>query len=195
VIFKKKLQKVLSEPRSQHSRNSCTALVRQKEYARRPPQVVTMQSKQIERVICVQRVLRLRPSSGKSLPSPLSVQAPWVCRHSGSSPRKFTSSAHHYECQQQYSRGSFSSRARTAWRGTKIEWYPIPVGLGIGFLGFGQLYRVRQREKAREAGEEDERALPAPGDNGEGGKPKKGRKIRPSGPWYASSDRVMRMWS
>jgi len=147
-----------------------------------------MQSKQVESVVCMQRVLRLRRCNGKSLPSPLSVQAPWMCRHSISSPRKFTSSTRHQRYEQHYSRGSFGSRLRAAWRQTKIEWYPIPVGLGIGFLGCAQLYRVRQREKVREAEEESGRALSAPGDNGEGGKPKKRRRIRPSGPWYANSD-------
>lgn len=150
-----------------------------------------MASTQIARVICTPRVLRLRCPSGKVLPSPLPVYPGWICRHSVSSPRSFTSSAGRQEYQQQYGRGSFGSRLRTAWRNTKIEWYPIPVGLGIGFLGFAQLYRVRQREKAREAEEENERALSAPGDSGEGGKPKKRRKIRPSGPWYANSDRLI----
>lgn len=159
-----------------------------KTYARRCAQVAIMQLNQIERVVCCQKALRLRPPRSKSLPSSLSIQAPWMCRHSILSPRNFTSSTHHNDYHRQYGRGSFGSRLRTAWRGTKIEWYPIPVGLGIGFLGLAQLYRVRQRDNVRQAEEENERTLSAPGDNGEGSKPKKRRRIRPSGPWYADSD-------
>ncbi|KIW90118.1 phosphatidylserine decarboxylase [Cladophialophora bantiana CBS 173.52] len=47
---------------------------------------------------------------------------------------------------------SFSSRLGKAWRSTRIEWKPIPVGLGIAFLGLFQFIRIRQREAAaREA--------------------------------------------
>lgn len=82
-----------------------------------------------------------------------------------------------------------------AWRNTRIEWYPIPVGLGIGFLGFAQLYRVRQRESAREAEEEKNHTKTAGendalGEDGEGGKPKKRKRIRPSGPWYANLNNI-----
>ena len=146
-----------------------------------------MASTQIERAICHQNVFRLRCSRGSHLLSPLPFYPPSICRHSISSPRRFTSSARRHEYQQQYGKASFGSRLRSAWRNTKIEWYPIPVGLGIGFLGFAQLYRVRQREKTRGAEEENERTLSAPGDGGERGKPKKRRKIRPSGPWYATN--------
>ena len=147
-----------------------------------------MASTEIERLLmCTRRVARLRCSGGSSLQSPLPVYPSWICRRSISSPRRFTSSARRHEYQQQSGRGSFGSRLRTAWQDTKIEWYPIPVGLGIGFLGFAQLYKVRQREKLKEAEEENGRALSAPGDSGEGGKPKKRGKIRPSGPWYADS--------
>ncbi|KAH0543253.1 hypothetical protein FGG08_002417 [Glutinoglossum americanum] len=92
--------------------------------------------------------------------------------------RNFSSSARRYEQgQKQRHRESFWKRLRFALRNTRIEWYPIPVGLGIGFLGFAQLYRVRQR-KARE---EEERRLDR---YGEDGRPTKRQKIRPSGPWH-----------
>lgn len=74
------------------------------------------------------------------------------------------------------SKSTFGSRLRYALRSTKIEWYPIPVGVGIGLLGLLQYYRIRRSEKRRlekqALGEawENERPLPA-------------RRVRPSGPW------------
>jgi phosphatidylserine decarboxylase len=62
-------------------------------------------------------------------------------------------------------------------RNTKIQWYRIPVGLGIGFLGLVQFYKVSSREKERlenEDGQEGSRA------------PKKRARIRPDGPWYVT---------
>jgi hypothetical protein len=50
------------------------------------------------------------------------------------------------------------------------------VGLGIGFLGFAQLYRVRRR-KARE--EEEWGFDRYEADD----RPTRRQKIRPSGPW------------
>src|SRR3954471_21759202 len=38
----------------------------------------------------------------------------------------------------------------------KIEWYPIPVGLGVGFLGLVQFYKVYTREKEQESDEDGE---------------------------------------
>ncbi|KAI9814247.1 MAG: phosphatidylserine decarboxylase 1 [Pycnora praestabilis] len=104
--------------------------------------------------------------------------------------RTLTSTARRQEQQQQQQRNqrdSFGSRLRHALSNTKIRWYPIPVGLGIGFLGFAQLYRIRQREKRRENEDHSERARgEGSGGNGgedEGGRPKKRKRIRPSGPW------------
>jgi hypothetical protein len=57
----------------------------------------------------------------------------------------------------------------------KIEWYPIPIGLGIGFLGLVQFYKVYSREQEKESGESGE----------PGQRPKKRPRIRPEGPWYA----------
>ncbi|KAI9732838.1 MAG: phosphatidylserine decarboxylase 1 [Cirrosporium novae-zelandiae] len=75
---------------------------------------------------------------------------------------------------------TFNSRLRTALRKTKIEWYPIPIGLGIGFLGFVQLYHSWYREKARE---EEQRQNGADGRGDEEPRPQKRKRIRPSGPW------------
>lgn len=56
---------------------------------------------------------------------------------------------------------------------TKLEWYPIPIGLGIGFLGLVQFYKVYTREEKEAAAEDGE----------PGQRPKKRPKIRPEGPW------------
>jgi phosphatidylserine decarboxylase len=59
-------------------------------------------------------------------------------------------------------------------RNTKIQWYQIPVGLGIGFLGLVQFYKVSSRERERlemEDGQDGTRT------------PKKRARIRPDGPW------------
>lgn len=74
---------------------------------------------------------------------------------------------------------SFGSRLRKALRETKIQWYQIPVGLGIGFLGLLQFYKVSEREKARIAEEAQ--------DGEKQTRPKKRERIRPTGPWYCFS--------
>jgi hypothetical protein len=106
-------------------------------------------------------------------------------RYQNPGQRGFSSS--HRSRQRDGSDEPFGSRLRRALRGTKITWYPIPVGLGIGFLGLGQLYKVREREKLAKA--EDDAYLRSVGsENGGGqdgeGRPKRRERIRPSGPWY-----------
>lgn len=72
-------------------------------------------------------------------------------------------------------RPRFSQRLGEALRNTKIQWYQIPVGLGIGFLGLVQFYKVTAREQ------EKQRELEA----GEPGSQPRGRpRVRPDGPWY-----------
>ena len=72
---------------------------------------------------------------------------------------------------------AFGARLGKAWRKTKIEWKPIPVGLGIGFLGFLQFLKVQAREGPTEeaAGFQDETE--------QGKRVPKRERIRPSGPW------------
>ena len=65
---------------------------------------------------------------------------------------------------------AFGTRLGKAWRNTKIEWKPIPIGVGIGFLGFLQFLRVRSRESVKEG----------PSD---GPRPPKRERIRPTGGW------------
>lgn len=72
------------------------------------------------------------------------------------------------------SKERFGSRLGSALKNTKVQWYPIPVGLGVGFLGLVQFYKTQAREKERRAQEEA----------GEPGlRPKKRERIRPEGPW------------
>lgn len=79
--------------------------------------------------------------------------------------------------QQQQQKDGFGSRLRAALKDTKVQWYPIPVGLGIGFLGLVQFYKTQAREKERL---EREASTSEPG-----ARPKKRPRIRPDGPWYA----------
>lgn len=115
-------------------------------------------------------------------------QSQCICRCRN--PRFFSSSARLYRQKPHY-KDSFGSRLRKALNETKIKWYPIPVGLGIGFLGLGQLYRVNEREKARIREEEleDDGVVKIVGSGGEGepgGRPKRRERIRPTGPWFVS---------
>ena len=82
-------------------------------------------------------------------------------------------------------RESFTSRLRTALSNTKIQWRPIPVGVGIGFLGLVQFYRVQRREQQQRQEEDalEDSASDGGGGNGQEGRPRKRKKIRPSGPW------------
>ena len=75
---------------------------------------------------------------------------------------------------------SWTSRLRSA----KVEWKPIPIALGVSFLGAFQLYRINRRQHAEEEWrhradhpEEYEEESDA------AGRPKKRKRIRPSGPW------------
>lgn len=64
---------------------------------------------------------------------------------------------------------SFTKRAAKAWRSTKIAWKPLPIAVGIAFLGAFQLYRIQRRE-----------ASAADADSDLGRVPKRDR-IRPTG--------------
>ena len=55
----------------------------------------------------------------------------------------------------------------------KIQWYPIPVGLGIAVVGLVQFYKVSAREKERQREAE------------EGPAPKARPRVKLEGPWYA----------
>lgn len=115
-------------------------------------------------------------------------QGQCLCRCNSS--RLFSSSTKLYRQQPNY-KDSFGTRLRKALSETKIKWYPIPVGLGIGFIGLAQLYRVTEREKARREEEwDDDGYVRSTGTNGNGsdgeseGRPKRRQRIRPTGPWF-----------
>ncbi|EFX01468.1 phosphatidylserine decarboxylase proenzyme [Grosmannia clavigera kw1407] len=69
-------------------------------------------------------------------------------------------------------RSRFSTRLRNVLRKSKFRWHRIPVGLGIGFLGIVQFYKVSRRNAEKD--ERDQDAGPAPA---------KRPRIRPEGPW------------
>jgi phosphatidylserine decarboxylase len=113
-----------------------------------------------------------------------------ICRCHKS--RLFSSSTKLYRQQPNY-KESFGTRLRKALAETKIKWYPIPVGLGIGFIGLAQLYRVNEREKARREEEwEDDGYVRSTGNGGHGsdeeseGRPRRRPRIKPTGPWFVS---------
>lgn len=115
------------------------------------------------------------------------AQSKCLCRYQN--PRGFSSSAKLYRQRPEY-KGSFGTRLRKALGETKIKWYPIPVGVGVGFLGLLQFNRVNEREKSRRRDEEEEAYLKSTsekgdgeGNNGSEGRPKKRERIRPTGPW------------
>ncbi|KZF24135.1 phosphatidylserine decarboxylase [Xylona heveae TC161] len=100
-------------------------------------------------------------------------RSPFILLSCAHNARTFTFSSRRLDQRQ---KETFRSRLAAALKRTKIQWYPIPVGLGIGFLGLLQFYKVREREGQRsiEGG-----SFPA----GDEDQPPKRRKIRPSGPW------------
>lgn len=72
-------------------------------------------------------------------------------------------------------RPRFSHRLGEAWRSSKITWYHIPVGVGIGFLGLVQFYKVTAREQEKRRQTEE-------GQFGES-RPSRRPRVRPDGPW------------
>jgi phosphatidylserine decarboxylase len=113
------------------------------------------------------------------------VSAPFSppCRRCHNS-RQFSSSRG-YRQQNDY-KESFGKRLRKALGDTKIKWYPIPVGLGVAFLGFLQLNRINERERKRKLAEEweDDSWGSLRNTTDVEGRPKRRDRIRPSGPWY-----------
>ncbi|KAF2143371.1 uncharacterized protein K452DRAFT_350420 [Aplosporella prunicola CBS 121167] len=104
---------------------------------------------------------------------------PFTCSPPHSPRRSFAASSRCSQSHHQHRKESFRSRLNTALKSTKIEWRPIPVALGVAFLGAFQFYRIQKREQARLEDEESQYTT----DAGEDGRPPKRPKIRPSGPW------------
>ncbi|QUC19905.1 uncharacterized protein UV8b_04146 [Ustilaginoidea virens] len=102
-----------------------------------------------------EHVANLVANSSRPLPGPGSLFSRRFASKSGKRPR-------------------FSQRLGEALRNSKITWYHIPVGVGIGFLGLVQFYKVTAREERRRREEAD----------GVAERPSKRRpKVRPEGPW------------
>ena len=76
----------------------------------------------------------------------------------------------------------FGTRLRAALRDTKVQWRPIPVGLGIASVGALQFYRLQARDKNRQE-EEDADEDGQEDQDEDTPRPKRRKRIRPSGPW------------
>ncbi|KAI1914112.1 phosphatidylserine decarboxylase 1 [Ophidiomyces ophidiicola] len=68
---------------------------------------------------------------------------------------------------------SFWSKLKTSLSNTKIEWYSIPAGLGIAYLGFSQFYKAQKSERKKQIQEYT---------GGQDDVPHRER-VRPTGPW------------
>lgn len=137
-------------------------------------------------VLFVRSPFLASPTNGGLIPAQSSI-SPYLCRYRRASSRHFSSSVRF--SRQQDGRESFGTRLRKALRETKIRWYPIPVGLGIGFLALTQFYRVNEREKIRQREDEENDYLRSVGKGEERdseGRPKRRKRIRPTGPWFVS---------
>ncbi|KAF9734292.1 hypothetical protein PMIN04_007171 [Paraphaeosphaeria minitans] len=104
---------------------------------------------------------------------PAQARAPFPSRH-------FSSSRPYFD-QQPHRKESFRSRLNSALKSTKIKWEPIPIALGIGFLGVWQLYKVQKREQHTGRNTADDTDTDTVVD--QYGTPRKRERIRPSGPW------------
>ncbi|KAF1364592.1 phosphatidylserine decarboxylase [Lizonia empirigonia] len=79
--------------------------------------------------------------------------------------------------EQPHRKESFRARLGAALGKTRVKWEPIPIALGVGFLGAFQLYRIQRRDKHTQTElDRDEHV-------DQQGRPKKRDRIRPSGPW------------
>ena len=72
---------------------------------------------------------------------------------------RFFSHSSTYLQQQKYRTETFSFKLKKALRNTKVQWRPIPVGLGIGFLGAFQLYRTKKKHDREKEEDEDSRRV------------------------------------
>ncbi|OTA94384.1 hypothetical protein M434DRAFT_394792 [Hypoxylon sp. CO27-5] len=125
--------------------------------------------------LCSASVRGHSPALKRPLSSPCMLRQTYTVTARRST-RQFTTTpkaCFHRSSQQCQNNERFGSRLRNALKDTKVRWYPIPVGLGIGFLGLVQFYKTQAREKERLEREAE----------GDGVRPKKRARIRPDGPW------------
>ena len=118
---------------------------------------------------------RQLPGAVVRAPHPVLRLAPTRLPHPS---RGFSSSRRFLDQHNFHRKESFRSRLNSALKNTKVKWEPIPIALGIGFLGAFQLYRIQRREKHTQSEAEREEE-----ETDFNGKPKKRERIRPSGPW------------
>src|SRR5690349_11675259 len=64
-------------------------------------------------------------------------------------PRTFSSARIQFQRSSQHRKQSFRARLNFALKNTRVQWYTIPVGLGIAFLGLTHFSRVTYRERER----------------------------------------------
>ncbi|RMD41064.1 hypothetical protein DV735_g4065, partial [Chaetothyriales sp. CBS 134920] len=69
-------------------------------------------------------------------------------RQGRSDPRQGRSDPRQGRSDPQQGKHNSQQAAWQAWCNTKIEWRPIPIGLGVVFLGLFQLWRIQRREEA-----------------------------------------------
>ncbi|KAF2672655.1 phosphatidylserine decarboxylase [Microthyrium microscopicum] len=123
------------------------------------------------RGITIPRVSAYRSINFRSRPTSLQTRA-------------FSASRRVLKNKQTHRKEAFGARLREAWNNTRVEWYAIPAAAGIGFLGALQLYKVvTENEKARREAEEDNGGVYNNGEDEDPKKPKKRKRVRPSGPW------------
>jgi len=105
-----------------------------------------------------------------------------VCRFS--KPQHFSSTTKLYRPSNY--KPSFGTRLRKALSETRIKWYSIPVGLGIGFIGVGQAYRVyKAKETWEDGGYVRSAGNGGGGNDGESeGRPNRRPRVTPTGPWF-----------
>lgn len=98
-------------------------------------------------------------------------------RQLAATPLRSPATRRFYSQQQQNGRSqdSFFNKLREALKNTKTEWYAIPVGVGIGVVGFTQI-----RKNARGDPAQPEVASTAAGDEE---RPAGEKKIRPMRSW------------
>ncbi len=130
------------------------------------------------------RLLSRRPAAIKRT---LPVASDYICPACQRARSRFSTTAPHSK----QTSSPFRTRLRIALANTRIQWKPIPVGLGIAFLGAVQFYRVQERQR-RKKEEQDEIDEEQHREGESKGRPKKRKRIRPSGPWYIEPPSLQR---
>lgn len=106
-----------------------------------------------------------------------SRHGPYVAARYRRAPGASTTTRRLYS-QNSQKRPRFSHRLREALKKSKVEWYGLPIGVGIGFVGLMQFYKTTTREQERRREELGE----VQGQDGDR-RPKRRERIRPDGPW------------